>query len=63
MARARAFNSFSRQWTESAWQSSAISCIGRVEIPCTTCRQPWVELLSWKPRAYLYHNFLSPEVG
>lgn len=24
-------------------------------------RQPWVELLSWKPRAYLYHNFLSPE--
>ena len=23
--------------------------------------QPWVELISWKPRAYLYHNFLTPE--
>jgi hypothetical protein len=24
-------------------------------------RRPWVELLSWKPRAYLYHNFLTHE--
>ena len=25
---------------------------------CLFCRR--VELLSWKPRAFLYHNFLSP---
>ena len=24
-------------------------------------RRPWVEVLSWKPRAYLYHNFLTHE--
>jgi len=23
--------------------------------------ESWVELISWKPRAFLYHNFLSPE--
>ncbi|GMH38511.1 hypothetical protein BSKO_06395 [Bryopsis sp. KO-2023] len=23
--------------------------------------ESWIELLSWKPRAYLYHNFLSSE--
>ncbi|KAK9817816.1 hypothetical protein WJX72_002663 [[Myrmecia] bisecta] len=22
---------------------------------------PWIEQLSWSPRAYVYHNFLSPE--
>jgi hypothetical protein len=22
---------------------------------------PWIETLSWKPRAFLYHNLLSPE--
>ncbi|CAK0751576.1 hypothetical protein CVIRNUC_002078 [Coccomyxa viridis] len=25
-----------------------------------TSPKPWVELLSWKPRAFLYHNFVSP---
>lgn len=23
--------------------------------------EPWIEVLSWKPRAFLYHNFLTPE--
>lgn len=26
-----------------------------------TSSQPWVEILSWKPRAFLYHNFLTSE--
>lgn len=24
-------------------------------------KRPWIEQVSWKPRAYLYHNFLSEE--
>ena len=24
-------------------------------------KRPWMELISWKPRAYLYHNFLTEE--
>lgn len=24
-------------------------------------RRPWLEQLSWKPRAYLWHNFLTHE--
>ncbi|KAL5229832.1 hypothetical protein ABZP36_028608 [Zizania latifolia] len=24
-------------------------------------REPWTEVLSWEPRAFLYHNFLSKE--
>ncbi|PSC73401.1 putative trehalase [Micractinium conductrix] len=27
----------------------------------TFAKRPWMELLSWKPRAYLYHHFLSDE--
>ena len=23
--------------------------------------KPWVEAVSWKPRAFVYHNFLSAE--
>lgn len=24
-------------------------------------RRPWIQLLSWKPRAYVYRNFLTPD--
>lgn len=24
-------------------------------------KEPWIELLSWKPRAFLYHNFMTDE--
>lgn len=24
-------------------------------------KKPWIEILSWSPRAFVYHNFLTPE--
>ena len=30
-------------------------------VAAASSREPWVEQLGWRPRAWLYHNFLTPE--
>ena len=34
---------------------------GRSQAPPAQTQRPWIEPLSWSPRAFLYHSFLSPE--
>eukprot|EP00897_Mesotaenium_endlicherianum_P011031 jgi/Mesen1/9957/ME000071S09360 len=33
---------------------------GGVDVKRQVMAAPWVELLSWEPRAFVYHNFLTP---
>lgn len=42
-------------------QKKAVGVTGLYSRPSTSQEVPWIETLSWKPRAFLYHNFITAE--